>query len=217
MAERSLHKELKAHYADAQGVEVRLPGGRADALQGEVAIEVQTGSFTNFRRKIERLLDERPVLIVHPVSQIRYIRRLFGDGQKATRRRSPKRSGYLEAFGELVRLAPLLGHPNLAIEVALVEEEVLLVNDGRGSWRRRHWSILDHRLVRVIETRRFDGPPDFLALIPADLPEPFTNHELAEALGARVWLVQRMTYCLRRMGALEVVGKRGNSLLHRRG
>ena len=49
--------------------------------------------------------------------------------------------------------------------------------------------------------------------MPADLPRPFTNRELAEATCHRLALAGKMTYCLRRMGGLQVTGKRGNAQL----
>ena len=57
------------------------------------------------------------------------------------------------------------------------------------------------------------GAADCLALLPADLPRPFTNRELGCALHQPAALAAQMTYCLRRMGALSVVGKRGRAVL----
>ena len=43
---------------------------------------------------------------------------------------------------------------------------------------------------------------------------PFTNRELSEAAHLPLSLAGKVTYCLRKMGVLEVVGKRGNAQLH---
>jgi hypothetical protein len=53
-----------------------------------------------------------------------------------------------------------------------------------------------------------------LALIPATLPEPFTTTDLAEAISQPLWLAQKMAYCLREMGSITVVGKRGRGTLY---
>ena len=48
------------------------------------------------------------------------------------------------------------------------------------------------------------------------LAEPWTTAELAAAIGKPRWLARKMAYCLREMGALEAVGKRGNAILYAR-
>jgi hypothetical protein len=51
-------------------------------------------------------------------------------------------------------------------------------------------------------------------LLPSGLAEPFTTSELAIAAGQRRWLAQKMAYCLREMGIIHQVGKRGNAFLY---
>jgi hypothetical protein len=46
------------------------------------------------------------------------------------------------------------------------------------------------------------------------LSGPFSTRELAEGIEQPRWFAQKMAYCLRHMGAIEVVGKKGNSLLY---
>ena len=46
------------------------------------------------------------------------------------------------------------------------------------------------------------------------MPRPFTAAELATALGITRSLAQKMVYCLRHMGLLEVAGQRGRSRLY---
>jgi hypothetical protein len=53
-----------------------------------------------------------------------------------------------------------------------------------------------------------------MSLIPPDLQEPFSTEELAKCIDQPRWLAQKMAYCLRHMGAIEVIGKKGNSLLY---
>jgi hypothetical protein len=60
------------------------------------------------------------------------------------------------------------------------------------------------------------GPEDAAAFLPAALPQPFTTRELAAASGQPVRVSQKMAYCLREMGVLTVVGKRGRSTLFER-
>jgi hypothetical protein len=73
--------------------------------------------------------------------------------------------------------------------------------------------VADKVLLNVVDQTIFCGKNDYLALVPSQIEQPFTNRQLAEALDAPVWLSNRMSYCLRKFGALEVVGKQRNALL----
>jgi DNA-binding IclR family transcriptional regulator len=68
--------------------------------------------------------------------------------------------------------------------------------------------------LEVMDDRLFEGPHDYLALIPPEVSETFTNQELADGLQMPRSLAAKMTYCLRRMGLLEQVGKVGRFNLY---
>jgi hypothetical protein len=119
-----------------------------------------------------------------------------------------------DVFHELVYIPSLLRDPNFSLEVLLVRSEDLLIDDGKGSWRRRRWSIYDRRLLDVVERILFEAPDDLLKLLPSSLPEKFTTKELSKASKLRVSTAQKMAYCLRQMGLIEAVDKRGRALLY---
>ena len=98
----------------------------------------------------------------------------------------------------------------------LVEVEEVRCADGHGSWRRRGISIRDTRLLEVCARRRFRTPADFTRLLPPHLEEPFTNRTLAAAGAMPATLAGMMTYSLRRMGAIELVGRRNRAYLFAR-
>ncbi|MBI5960864.1 MAG: hypothetical protein HY866_19150, partial [Chloroflexi bacterium] len=101
-------------------------------------------------------------------------------------------------------------------DVLLIREEEFWLDDGQGSWRRKHWSIYDRRLLDVCETISLSKPADYSTLLPVELPDIFDTQELAHALGLPRLFAQKMTYCLREMAVLEVVGHRGRAILYRR-
>ncbi|MDB4444278.1 hypothetical protein N9174_02965, partial [bacterium] len=70
------------------------------------------------------------------------------------------------------------------------------------------------RLIEVVSRHIFKEPSDFLSLIPRDLPEPYSTEDLAKSIKQPRWIAQKMAYCLRNMGIIEIVGKNGNSLLY---
>ena len=216
LKETSLHAALKEHYARAgDRLEVPVEGYLIDIDRGTELIEIQTGNFSALKPKLEILLDDYQLRIVHPIARERWIRRLSLDGEVLARRKSPKRGRVEEIFNELVYIHRFLRHPNLTLEVIMVQEEVSWRDDGRGSWRRKGWSVYDRRLLSVIDSIAFNTPEEFVALLPKDLEDPFTNRDLATAAGLRMRLAQKMTYCLRSSGLLEQVGNRGRSYLYR--
>ncbi|HLB45777.1 MAG TPA: hypothetical protein VJL59_02010, partial [Anaerolineales bacterium] len=80
--------------------------------------------------------------------------------------------------------------------------------------RRKGWEICDRRLLGVVEQVVFASPSDFRIFLPDSLPQPFTSHDLAAATEQPLYLAQKITYCLRKMGAIESAGKRGGALLY---
>ncbi len=216
--EKSLHAALKAWYArPGDQAEQPVDGYVVDLVRGDELIEIQTRNFAAIKRKLAALLPQHPVRLVHPIPAQKWIVRLDRDGATVlSRRRSPKRGTVLDVFDELVSIPHLVAHPQFSLEVLLVEVEETRCQDGRGSWRRRGWSIQDQILVGVESRHCFHGPEDFAALLPATLPDMFTSSQIAARLGVRHGQGQKIAYCLRHMGAIEVVGKQGNAFLYQR-
>lgn len=217
LAEKSLHASLKAWYTQSgDRLEVSVDNFVIDIVRGDLLIEIQTGNFSALKGKLARLLDHHSVHLVHPISQEKWIVRQTAAGKTLSRRRSPKHGRVVDVFRQLVYLPHLLSHPNLSLEVLLTHEEEILRDDGRGSWRRKRWSLHDRRLLDVVAGTKFSSPADFWAVLPATLPQLFTNADLATALRCRPPLAQKITYTLRRMGGLRLTGKRGKALLYER-
>jgi hypothetical protein len=214
LAERSLHAGLKEWYAQpGDRREVDVDGYVVDLVRDELLIEIQTRHCGKLKRKLERLLEGHPVRLVHPIARERWLVKINQDGVVKERRKSPRRGCIEHVFGELVSIPHLIAHPDFEIEVLITQEEEIRRDDGQGSWRRKGWSIVDRRLMEVRDRRLFQRPTDFLPLLPADLPQPFTNRSLASALHQRLPVAQKMTYCLTRVGVLSMVGKQGNAHL----
>jgi len=195
-------------------VESILGDYRVDVVRGDLLIEIQTRSFSSIRKKLRRLVKDHRVRLVHPVPYMKWIVRLDGDEKQVGRRKSPKRGRVEEVFRELVYMPDLLSDPNFELEVALVNMEEYLIDDGLGSWRRRRWSIHDRRMLNLHERHLYQAPADFLKLLPESLPEVFTTRQLAKESKLRINLSQKMVYCLRNMGVLEQTGKKGRAKLY---
>jgi hypothetical protein len=215
LRESGLHAALKRWYArPGDELETALEGYVIDIRRGGLLIEIQTRSFSSMRRKLVALAARHPIRIVHPIAERKWIVRLDGEGREIGRRRSPK-AGRIEAlFKELVSIPDLVGHPNLTIDVALTHEDEVWQRTGRRAGRRRGGCGVGRRLVAVVRVVPVAGAADFAALLPPHLAQPFGARDLAAALGLRLNLAYKMIYCLRRMGALEVAGKRGRAAVY---
>jgi hypothetical protein len=112
--------------------------------------------------------------------------------------------------------------PSLTLQVVFTREEQIRRDDGKGSWRRKGVSIVDRRLLEVVDSRAFCGAQDYAALLPEGLDshlrgnDGVTCRDIARALGIRLPQARRMVYCLHRMGVLEPAGKRVRERLWRR-
>jgi hypothetical protein len=220
--ETTLHRQLKALYAGADArTEQRLAGFtyRIDAVRGDQLVEIQHGSLAAIRDKIARLLVRHRVLVVKPIVIRKTLVNLSRKGgRELSRKASPKRGHVLDLFAELVYFTRVFPHANLTLETPLVEiEERRYPGHGkRRRWRARDFVVADQRLVAVTGVERFATCADLWRLVPAGLAEPFHTGELAEALAVRRHIAQRIAYCLRKTGAADVTGKRGNAWLYRR-
>jgi hypothetical protein len=214
--ERSLHAALKRWLAQpGDRFEVPVDGSIIDLVRGDTLIEVQTGGFTAIRTKLGRLLAEYDVRLAYPVSAARWIVHVDPEtGERVSRRKSPKRGRITDLFDEMVRMPKMALNPRFELLVLMVHEEQIRCDDGQGSWRRKRVSIRDRELLDVVEQVSFRGAAAYAALLPDGLEPEFTNRELAAALHIRRAQAMRMSYCLRAMGELAVVGKRGRERLY---
>jgi len=222
LRETSLHAALKEWAAlPGDRFEVEVDGYVIDLQRGETLIEIQTRNFAAIKRKLTQLVERHPVRLLHPIAQEKHIIRLPAKGgEPISRRKSPKRGTAALVFMELVSFPELIAHPNFSLEVLLTREEEIQ-RPGRGgtrNGRRKGWRIADRRLVEVVERVVLASPADFQRFLPDALPQPFTSRDLADVGHYPLYLSQKMTRfaCLRKMGVIEVAGKRRGAVLYLR-
>lgn len=216
--ETSLHRELKTLYAgtDAQ-FEVPLGEYRIDVVSEGVLVEIQHGSLAAIRDKVKTLLRKHDVLVVKPIVVRKLlVKRAAKEGEILHRRLSPKRGVIWDLFDDLVHFTQVFPHKRLTLDVPLVDIEEWR-HPGHG--RRRRWRVNDHevedqKLLRVHAVHRLQTAADLRALIASPLPASFHTGDLAEVLGVRRWVAQRIAYCFRKMGMVRELGKQGNARLY---
>ena len=215
--EKPLHASLKAWCAQpGDQFEVRVDQFVIDIVRDDLLLEIQTQNFAAIKAKLKNLVQSHPVRLIYPIAQEKWIVKLAkGNGDEVTCRKSPKRGRLEDLFWEMVSCPLLLSHPNFSLQVLLTREEEVRRYDGKRKWRSRGWVVEERRLLAVVDQKLFEEPADWLALLPEKLAGSFTTKDLAEAIGIRRQLAQKMAYCLRKVSLIELIGKRGRANLYR--
>jgi len=214
--ESLLHEELKDYYCGENGrKEVPLEGSICDAVRYDGSVvEIQTAHLGKLKPKLEKLLINRKVELVYPVAKNILIETYDDDRNLLSRRKSPKHGTVYQLFKELTALYPLLDNPSFTLTVVTADILEIRIADGTGSWRRKGVRRDDKKLVKIHETRLFNGKSAYAALIPEEIPEFFTVKDLKAAgagnhAGCMAWV-------LRKAGIIELCGKNGRAFLYRR-
>lgn len=216
--EKPLHAALKRWVAQpGDRFEVPVDGFVIDIVRRDLLIEIQTGNFSAVKEKVADLVSRHRVRLVYPIAREKWLLKLpRQEGGETERRKSPKRGQIEDLLPELVSFPQLLAERNFSLEVLFTQEEEVRRYDGGRRWRRRGWRTEERRLLSVVERRLFEGPEDAADLLPGGLPGRFTTADLAQAIGRSRWWGQKMAYCLRNVGVIEAVGRRGRSILYAR-
>ena len=236
--EKALHAALKAWYAQpGDEIEVKVDGYFIDIVQrthavdepqgvcesrnrdsqGSLLVEIQTRNFSALKRKLTDLTARHHLRLVHPIAQEKWIvKRPKREGDRVTRRKSPKRGQTVDLFRELVYFPELMNSPNFSLEVLLIQEEEVRLFDGRKGWRRRGWVTEERHLLAVLERHLFQDATDLWRLIPGELPAEFTTADLTRVMKIPKRTAGQVAYCLRKMDLVERIGKHGRSYLYAR-
>ena len=120
MQETTLHAELKEIYRLEGGqAETWVDGYLIDVVRPNLLIEIQTRNLGALKKKLEDLLDNHPVRLVHPIAKEKFIVLISADGNVIYRRRSPKKGKIEDLFYGLVYIAKWVNHPNFSFGIAI--------------------------------------------------------------------------------------------------
>jgi hypothetical protein len=239
--ETSLHRQLKALYCGrsaasgpldldviqpapaarfangrSDGQEVRVDGFRIDAVHRGRLIEIQQGSLAALRHKVRVLLRRHSVTVVKPlVASKLIVRRRAARGPVVSTRRSPRHETSVDVFNDLVHFVDVFPHPRLTLEAVFTVQEEHRVPARRRRFRGPDFRVTDRILVGIEGRLILRDQNDLIRLLPTGLGEAFTTADVARAGQFPRWLAQKMAYCLRKSGAVEVLGKKGGAWLYR--
>lgn len=215
LREGSLHAQLKQWYRiPGDQLEVPIDGYIIDIVRESLLIEIQTQNFSALKEKLAELIESYNVLLVYPIIADKWIIYKDEGGSTIRKRLSPKHCTVFDVFNEMVYIPKVFTHSNLSIEVLMVEIEEVRQRTGKKTETANGGEITNKRLLNVKKGMSFRTPEDLLAQLPRDIEVPFTNAELSETLKQSINLAQKISYTLRKMGTLQLIGKKGNAHLY---
>lgn len=217
--ERSLHKELKNHYAtifDGE-IEVPLEDYICDILcKDKTIFEIQTGNFSSILPKLMKLIKNYKIHLVYPLPQNTIIEKYSSNGDLIERRKSPKKQNIYHIFDQLIRIYPLLTEKNFKLEVLLIEqiekrliteEPVQLQNKSRRF--KKNYIKTDKTLNRINEKYIFNSINDYLKLIPFSKGTPFCTKDLGKTTGLNN--AYKILWILKKLELVDFVEKKGKT------
>ena len=214
--ESSLHNQIKNILAE-EGDLIESKIGRyfIDIVKPDHLVEIQTKNFSSFKSKLENLIEDHKITVAYPIAWQKQIVYLEENSEKEiSRRKSPQKRRLINVFEELMRIPALFKHPNFTLQVLLIKLDEFRVRDGKGSWRRKGVSIVNRKLVEIDDIIVLETPTDLLGLLPFSKNQTFTSNELAKKTKINKSLARKMCYTLKKMSAIEQIGKDGNAFIY---
>lgn len=214
--EKTLHATLK-RYLEPHKENHEVPIGRyvADIVGENGIIEIQTGSFTPLRPKLEFLLDLADVTVVYPMAAVKYISWIDPDtGEVSDERRSPKKQKPIDAFYELIKIMYTLDNPRFHLKLVMLEIHEQRLLDGWSRDKKRGSHRSDRIPAKLVDEIDIDSPADFDMFIPDELSDEFTITEFSKAAKVPYRLAQCTIKALCYLERLCVAGKRGRENLY---
>lgn len=178
--------------------------------EGDLLIEIQTSSFGAMGKKLDHVLNEFEMVLVHPIA---VTTTLHKEGSKP--RKSPRKGSLYSIFEELVSVPTLLDHPNFSLEIVLAHVDKFQKADPTMRRRRGGWRTTDRRLVGIEGVERYSSMAELGELIPSDLPERFTTADIAQGAGISRDIAQRMAYCFKAAEVFEVMDRKKDGYIYR--
>ena len=217
--ESTLHQQLKEHYATCGQTEVALGDYRIDAIRDHQLIEVQCASLSAIRKKCKVLLEHHSLCVVKPITfRTRIARAKKAGGPVISKRLSPKRGSLLELFEEMIYFIGIFPHPNLTLEVPLVNVVQKRIPRKKNSrWWQKDYRVEDVTLESFETSIQLQTADDLLKTV--QLPDNldcFDTSKLAQILDRPRCFAQQVAYVLRKTGAIQQVTRKREGIIYRR-
>ena len=214
--EKTLHSAVKFLLEpDVTCHEIRHGKLIADIENEHGIIEIQTRSFNNMRSKLEFFLKDKTVTIVYPYASVKWLMWLDPEtGEISKKRKSPRKMSFFDAFYELYKIRAFLLEPNLNILLLGLELEETRLLTGWSDDRKKGSARFDRYPVSIKESLHLKTPEDYIWLIPANIPSPFTASDYAEYAKVSSRTAYSAISCLKELGVIRKIGKENRRNLY---
>ena len=199
--ERGVHSAMKKYFCPDESCHEKKVGSYvADAFDGKTIFEIQTGSFSLLRKKIQYYLENTnfDVVIVHPLAQNRkiiWIDKESGDVALKPRL-SSKHETLVSSLPQIFYLKEFLGHPRLSFCFPMLEVSEVRLLDGYGKDKKKRSTSLDRIAGELFAVHYINSVDDIKNFVCPLLPSaPFSRAELSKALklnGRKLWAAQNL-------------------------
>ena len=216
LSEKTVHGILKNYYEpDRDHQEVALCGYVADIFRDGNVIEIQTANFNKMRDKLSVFLNLYNVKIVYPVAHVKYIN-IFDKttGESVSRRRSPKVGSPYDAFYELYKIKNYLTHPNLSIDIVMLDLDEYRFLEVPAKRRRKNFVRYDRIPYDISSVVELSCVEDYMSLIPVELGDEFTSKEYAKVTHLSMGMASLALNVLTYIGTTKVIGRKGRAYLY---
>lgn len=185
--EKRLHRILKRLVCDyAECHEIKIGTKVADVLYDETIYEIQTGSFRPLSDKIKYYLEntDYKVVIIAPIIAEKKLVRIDADtGEILRKRRSPKRSGYIDLLQEFYYLKDIFPDPRLTVRVMLISAEEYRYSE-KIRYRKKGAYVSELFPTKLCEYRDILSLSDVADIIP-DTDEEFSLKDFESLSGLK--------------------------------
>ncbi len=218
LSEKTVHSVLKSYLSpNPIHHEIKIGGFVADICTGHEIIEIQTRSFDKLRRKLHCFLEVSPVTIAYPIPSIKWIRWINPQtGEISPPRKSPKAGTPYSIFPELYKIKNYLVNPNLSLKILMINLEEYRYLDGWSQDKKKGSTRCDRIPTELVNEMVITGPKEYQSLIPHTLEYEFSSKDYKKASGLPMKQAQTALHVLHYVGAIDRVGKKGNSFIYSR-
>ena len=216
LSEKTVHAVVKHYYEpDEDKQEIPIEGLYADIFTGNEIIEIQTRSFDQVRKKLDRFLPEYPVTVVLPIPDTKWLIWIDEEtGELTNPRKSPKKGSEYAAFKELYKIKPYLKKEGLTIVLLFLDMEEYRLLNGWSKDKKKGSSRYDGIPLRITREVRFERPSDYQILIPDSLEDEFTCAEFAKAVKINNRQANLVLNILFYLDVVKRTGKRGRAFVY---
>lgn len=217
LSEKTVHAVLKNFYEpDEDYHEVALEGYFADIYNEQGIVEIQTRSFNKLRDKLSVFLELYPVTVVYPIPYNKWIGWINEEtGEISPLRKSPRHYTMYDAFFELYKIKNYLKHPNLKIELVLMDMEEYKCLNGWDKTRKQGATRSDRIPLGINRIIKVEQPEDYMQFVPFELEKEFTSADFAKAAKINKESASLVLNILHELGTVERLGRKGRSYLYR--